>query len=81
MSNQKTVIDIDAELRPLNYRNCRNTVTEKKPRYSKKYKCPQCQTSPLEIYGFIDWNDKYVCDVYICEQCGTFWTKEECDKI
>lgn len=62
------------------------TSTGEKPknRYSRKFKCPRCGHHPLEIYNFLDWNYKKICDIYVCNKCidtPSFFTKEECDII
>jgi len=74
--------EIKRSFRPITSVTTETTVTSTgentKTRFSKKYKCSKCGNK-LEIIPFIDWNEKYVCDVYNCNRCLNFYRKEECE--
>ena len=63
-----------------NVTNVTATGENEKMRFSKKFKCPRCRYHPLELYNFLDSGGNYICDVYVCNPCGTFFRKEECGK-
>lgn len=92
--------EIDISIYSPNYRNFRNQDIKKddstgekngygkkqkeKIRRSRKIKCPRCDNYPLEIYNFVDENNNFVCNVYVCHKHNdtpSFFRREECDKI
>lgn len=42
-----------------------------------KQECPFCQNKWLEVWAFIDENDKYVCPIGVCPKCGQFYGELE----